>query len=377
MPQSALNAVYVPYLDKPQRYQLYYGGAASGKSAFIARRAVLDALTGRNTLVVRQVGRTLRSSCWNECIKAVTSMGLGELFRANKSDMTLTSVPNGAQLLFTGLDDAEKIKSITPQKGALTDIWLEEATEMSWTDVKQLDKRLRGPSRHFKRMTFTFNPIDKSHWLYQQFFEGFDEAKGVYEDADRVILRTTYRDNRFLTPDDIRALENEQDSYYRAVYTEGRWGTIGEAVLPLWRVEDLSAIEQTEEKLLFGLDFGFAADPCAAIKCAYRPDREEVLVFDELGGPGLTNDRLAELLRPFCRGHYITCDSAEPKSIAELRQYGIAALPAVKGPDSLTHSLRWLRGRTIVLSPKCRALKRELSLYRFRRGRDGEVLSVP
>ncbi|NLX83229.1 MAG: PBSX family phage terminase large subunit, partial [Clostridiales bacterium] len=141
-----------------QRTQIFYGGAGSGKSVFLAARTVLDALTGRNTLIVRKVARTLRASCFAEAQKCIARFSLSDFFRINKTEMSITCVRNGAQLLFLGLDDVEKIKSITPLSGALTDIWVEEATETAYHDIKQLEKRLRGASAHTKRLTLSFNP---------------------------------------------------------------------------------------------------------------------------------------------------------------------------------------------------------------------------
>ena len=134
LPREALNAVYLPYLDAPQRYQIYFGGASSGKSCFLATRLVLDTLSGRNTLIVRAVARTLRTSCWNEVQKALSRLGLTACFQVNRTEMTITARNNGAQMIFAGLDDVEKIKSITPQRGTLTDVWIEEATEIRYTD---------------------------------------------------------------------------------------------------------------------------------------------------------------------------------------------------------------------------------------------------
>ena len=162
--REKFNAVYVPYLFDEHRYQVFFGGAASGKSAFLAARAVIGALGGRNTLIVRKVGARIRASCWNETLKAIDRLGLAGRFRVNKSDGVIEA-PCGAQILFTGVDNAEKIKSVSPRRGALTDIWIEEATELNYEDYKQLDKRLRGISKYKKRMTLSFNPAGKDHWL--------------------------------------------------------------------------------------------------------------------------------------------------------------------------------------------------------------------
>jgi phage terminase large subunit len=371
------NDKYYKRLKDDTRLQIYFGGASSGKSFFIAQRIVLDTLAGRNTLVLRNVARTLRGSCWNEVIKAINALKpvLRDCFRISKSEMLITAMNNGAQILFAGLDDVEKIKSITPANGVLTDIWIEEATETSYDDYKQLEKRLRGESRHAKRITLSFNPVYKEHWIYGEFFKHWDESKTEYKDDGLSILKTTYLDNRFLTDDDIKALENEQDEYYRNVYTLGNWGVLGDVIFRNWRTEDLS--EMNTDKPLFGLDFGFSSDPAAAVKVHYDRAGKKIYILDELWEKGLTNSQLADLLRTWVGSHYITCDSSEPKSIKELQNLGIRAIGAKKGPDSVIHGVQWLQGHEIIVDVRCQHTKNELQLYQWRKDKDGQSMRVP
>jgi len=370
-----INGVYRPHLANQHRYQIYFGGAGSGKSVFLATRCVLDALQGRNTLIVRQVARTLRGSCWNEVVKAISRLGLSSLFRISKTETTITARNNGAQILFAGLDDVEKIKSLTPAYGALTDIWMEEATECAWRDFKQLDKRLRGATRHGKRFTLSFNPVYKSHWIYKEFFSVWREEKNYSENEKISILKTTYRDNRFLTADDRAALEGEKDPYFYQVYTLGNWGAAGDVIFTNWRVEDIG--EDVPGETRMGLDFGFAADPCGFVRLRYDGKRRKIYVLDEMYEKGLTNLELAEKLRPFSSSGPILCDSAEPKSIAELKALGIYALPARKGPDSVLHGVQWLRQQEIILSPRCEKLREELILYQWQQDKEGNTLPRP
>jgi len=372
---EAVNRVYRPHLENQHRYQLYFGGAGSGKSVFLATRCVLDALRGRNILIVRRVARTLRGSCWNETVKAISRLGLSSLFRINKTENTITARNNGAQIIFAGLDDVEKIKSLTPASGCLTDIWMEEATECSYADFKQLDKRLRGVSPHPKRFTFSFNPVYKTHWLYREFFSAWREGR-AYSETDAVsILKTTYKDNCFLSADDRLALENERDPYFYQVYTLGNWGTEGAVIFTNWRVEELAA--ETPGETRMGLDFGFAADPCGFVLLRYDRKARRVYILDELYERGLTNLDLAERLMPFRGQGIISCDSAEPKSIAELRSLGLPVMPARKGPDSVLHGVQWLRQQTLVLSPRCAHLREELLRYQWQQDGDGNVLPRP
>ena len=373
------NPVYRPYLNDDHRYQIFFGGSSSGKSSFLAARCALDALRGRSTLVVRKVAKTLRGSCWNEVVKAIRRLDLAARFDLSSSDMIITARRGGAQILFAGLDDVEKVKSLTPAHGALTDVWMEEATECRYSDFKQLDKRLRGLSPHPKRLTMSFNPIYKTHWLYETFFAAWQEADSLFPpppdygktvpgrslaEGSLSILKTTYRDNRFLSPDDVRALETEKDPYYFDVYTRGAWGETGDVIFRGWAVQKLSPSLYPDKR--FGLDFGFARDPTACICCAYSREDRTVRIFSELYLRGETTWSLASRLRPFLRGRPVICDSAEPRSIAELRQLGICARPARKGPDSVLHGIQWLQGCRILVDPSCRHTIHELSQYRWK-----------
>jgi phage terminase large subunit len=371
------NDKYWERLKDNTRVQIYFGGASSGKSYYIAQRLVLDTMAGRNTLVLRNVARTIRGSCWNEVCKAITVMRFNEWFNISKSEMLITAVNNGAQILFAGLDDVEKIKSITPAKGVLTDIWIEEATEIARDDYKQLEKRLRGESRHPKRITLSFNPIFKEHWLYSEFFQNWDESKTEYKGDGLSILKTTYKDNRFLTADDIFALENEKDEYYRQVYSLGNWGVLGDVIFRNWHTEDLTEFKQSADNLYFGLDFGFSSDPCAVVKVHYDKSHKRIYILDEIYERGLTNTALAPILRDFVGNHYVTCDSAEPKSIKELQNLGIKALGAKKGPDSIMHGIQWLQGHEIIIDSHCQHLRNEFQLYQWRKDKDGNSLRVP
>ena len=372
-----LNPVYIPFMQSETRIQIFFGGSSSGKSYFIAGRVVLDTLKGRNTLVLRNVAKTLRGSCWNEITKAIRAFGLGNLFEVSKTEMIITAKNNQCQILFAGLDDVEKIKSITPAKGVLTDVWIEEATETAWEDYKQLDKRLRGLSRYAKRLTLSFNPIYREHWIYTNFFGDWDESKTVINTPALSILKTTYLDNNFLTQDDRDALENEKDPYYRNVYTLGNWGVLGDVIFKNWEVQDLTERKKIASNLKLGLDFGFSSDPFGAIKVDYDRARKTIYVLDEMYERGLTNTQLAGILSEFTGNQYITCDSAEPKSIQELKNHGIRALGAKKGPDSVVFGIQWLQGCKIIIDTSCQHTKNELQLYQWRKDRDGNSMRVP
>lgn len=384
---AVFNQVYIPHLTNYTRTQIFYGGSSSGKSRFLAQRVIYDMLKGgRNYLVLRQVGRTIRGSVFTEVCKVIAEWEVAQLFTINKSDMLITCA-NGHQIVFAGLDDVEKLKSLTPAKGEITDIWVEEATEIERNSLKQLYKRQRGGSETTpKRLTLSFNPILQSSFLYKDFFEHIGWADGQKEySSDTVsILKTTYRDNRFLTEQDRFDLENEGDEYFRSVYTDGNWGVLGNVIFKNWSVHNLNdpddpyfLPEQQRTERRHGLDFGFSSDPAAMPMCHYDKARKRIYVYGELYETGLTNDVLAEMLTPLIGSDYVTCDSSEPKSIRELQERGVNALGAKKGKDSVTFGIQWLQQQEIIVDVSCINMQNELRSYKWKEDAGGNALKVP
>jgi phage terminase large subunit len=379
--------LYLPHLENFARTQIFYGGSSSGKSWFLAQRCVLDVLAGgRNYLVCRQVARTIRSSVYQQIERVIREAGLLDYFTLNKSDAMITC-RNGYQVVFVGLDDVEKVKSIVPAVGVWTDIWCEEATEMERGDVKDLYKRQRGGDESTnKRMTLSFNPILQSHWIYEEHFKSVAWADGQKEhsDGDLSILKTTYKDNRFLTTQDHHDLENETDKYRYNVYTLGNWGILGHVIFTNWIVADM--LDETSEYYLppsmrvnrrNGLDFGFSSDPAALWCDHYNAARKRIYLFDELYERGLTNDLLAVEIKNRIGLDDVTCDSAEPKSIAELKQHDVKAHPALKGKDSVLFGIQWLQQQEIIIDKRCVNAKSEISTYHWQEDANGNAIRKP
>jgi phage terminase large subunit len=385
--RKVFNEAYLPYLEEMARTQIFYGGASSGKSVFLAQRSVYDLLQGgRNYLICRQVGRTLRGSVFTEVCKVISNWGLSEVFSINKSDMLVTC-KNGYQIIFGGLDDVEKLKSLTPAKGVITDVWVEEATETDKATVRQLVKRQRGGKEETpKRLTLSFNPVYKTHWIYKDYFEliGWTDTQHEYRGDGITILKTTYKDNRFLTQADRDDLEREDDEYYFQVYTLGNWGVLGHVIFTNWHVADLDnpddpyyLPEAQRTNRRHGLDFGYADDP-AAMPCMHY-DRKKKLVYfyDELYERGLTNPELAKQIAPKIGKDRLTCDSAEPKSIRELRDNGVNAVGAKKGKDSVLFGIQWLQQQTLIVDRRCINTQNEFSIYHWKEDAGGNALPVP
>lgn len=371
------NPVYIPYFNKPQFLQIFFGGSSSGKSFFITDKIVLDTLKGVNWLCCRNVANTIKRSVFNEVTKSISSMGLTQHFSINKSDMIITCKLNEKQILFCGLDDVEKVKSITPQNGVLERIFIEEATEIKRDAYLQLKKRLRGRTEHSKHILMAFNPILKSHWIYKEFFSKWEDSKNSYEDEEKCILKTTYKDNMFLTAEDRKLLEDETDPYFYNVYTLGNWGVLGHVIFKNWRVENLKKLIPTFDKIKNGMDFGYSSDPNALIKVHIDKARKKLYVYNEHYQAGMSDDELVRVCRSFLGREYVTCDSAEPKTINYLANNGINAVPAIKGADSINRGIRWLQGYEIIIHTECQNFKNEIEQYHWREDKYGNAMADP
>ncbi len=219
--RAGSNPAFLPLFFDEHRYLVLCGGGGSGKSIFAGRK-VLERVTaekGHRWLVCRKVARTLRDSCFAQLRGQLAAHYPGSGVKINTSDMRMV-FPNGSEILFAGLDDVEKLKSIYD----ITGIWVEEASEITEADFNQLDIRLRTDFPQYLQMILSFNPISITHWLKRRFFDKPDPRATTH--------RSTYKDNRFLTAEAVATLEafKDKDPYYYQVYCLGEWGVTGKTV---------------------------------------------------------------------------------------------------------------------------------------------------
>jgi len=374
-----INDVYTPYINDQTRTQIFFGGSSSGKSRFIAQRLVYDILGGkRNYLIVRNTAKTNRSTTYNEINTVISEWNVEKYFKINKSEMTITCPSaNNRQALFVGLDDVEKIKGIKPEnRDIITDLWLEEATEMNEDDYRQLTKRLRGISNVPKRITLSFNPIMRTHWIFKEFFTHFRDTDTEYRDPELSILKTTYKDNRFLAPEDSHFLESEKNEYYYNVYTLGQWGVLGDLVFTNWHTEDLSKIKNVFAAYNNGLDFGYTNDPTALCRCAIKG--KKLYITHALYEYGLTNDAIGRLVLPIVGKDVLRCDPSEPKSIQELRGLGLTgAIAARGGKGSVNHGIQFIQQHEVIIERTLQDAINEFQLYQWERNKDGQAMNTP
>jgi len=276
IPRKVFNTAFLPYLDNDSRYLIFYGGAGSGKSVFIAQRFIVKLLSAKqfNLLVVRNTGKSNRDSTFAIIKQTIIKWKLYRYFKINESDMRITCLLNAHEIIFAGLDDVEKLKSITFTEGELTDIWIEEASEIQESDFKQLDVRLRGKGVK-KQITISFNPIDINHWLKKRFFDTPDNKTTIFH--------STYKDNEFLDEDYKELLESYKDSdpYYYDVYCLGNWGVLGKTVFDARKLtERLQVIPEPIKIGYFIYDYDgmkisnirFVNDPEGYIRIYRLPD---------------------------------------------------------------------------------------------------------
>lgn len=229
--KQVFNEVYLPYLDNEDRYLIFYGGGSSGKSYFIAERWIYRLIHPKrcNLLIVRQTGDTNAKSTFPLMKQVINKWNLTQYFKINESDKRIKCLITNNEVAFAGLDDVEKIKSITFENGELTHIWVEEATECLEADINQLKVRLRGGTSK-KQMVLSFNPVNIQHWIKRHFIDS-----GL-----ATVCFSTYKDNKFLTEDDKKALEDLKytDEYTYNVYCLGQWGVLGKTVFDARKISE-------------------------------------------------------------------------------------------------------------------------------------------
>ena len=343
----AVNPVYQPFLGSYRnRIEVFYGGAGSGKSVFVAQKTVIKALRGkRKVLVIRKVARTQKESCFTVIKDVLRSLNMLDRCLINKSTLDIT-LPNGSVFLFKGMDDSEKIKSIAN----ITDIWIEEATELTLEDYTQLNLRLRAQAPNLQ-IFLSFNPVSKANWCYLTFFAKPTEA---------FVLKTTYIDNAFLPPAYIESLERMKETnytYYK-IYALGEFCSLDKLVFTNWEEREFDLgelIKSHKYTTLTGLDFGFTNDPTALIVSLGSREDKEIFIFDEYSSPGLLNPEIAEIIK--AKGYaknIIMADCAEEKSIEEIRRCGVPKIKkCAKGKDSVLFGIQQLQQYKIYVHLWC------------------------
>lgn len=352
------------------------GGRGSGKSSFVSIEFLLRLIRDPeiNGAVFRKVAATLRESVMGQLLWAADALGVREFFRIRQSPMEMTYLPTGQKVIFRGADDPGKAKSIKLEKGHFGCLWFEELTDFDgMEDVRSIKASLirGGGAATF----YTFNPPETpGHWVNREAAGGPDR---YVHKSDYRMLPESWLGESFIA--DAERLKAANGRAYRHMY-------LGEAVGAEGQVfENLEIRPITEEELrgfdriYCGLDFGFAVDPDAFVRTHYDRRLRKLWLLDEFYAVRTPLMRLAQEIRGrMGQGESVACDSADPRMIDELRQRGVQAFGARKGPGSVERGMRWLQELSgIVIDPaRCPNAAREFTAYEYARGKDGGMVAA-
>lgn len=362
------NEDYLKYVLK--------GGRASGKSSFIAQEIILDIIKYPITvLCVRKVGNTLQESCYEQIKEAIDQLNLNDYFKLNISPLKITYTPRGNAIIFRGADDPAKIKSIKMAKYPIARLWIEELAEFKTEDeVSMIENSiLRGELDGDLKYKFYYSynpPKRKQSWVNKRYETNFLPQ-------NTFVHHSCYLDNPYIS----KAFREEAEHIKETKPLKYRWEYLGEpigsGVVPFDNLEFKEI--STKELLNFdnirqGIDWGYANDPFAFIGLHYDKTRRKIYIFDEIYQVKLSNRKAFELINK--RGYRdckIIADSAEPKSVDEMRSYGLRIEGARKGQGSVEYGEKWLDDlEAIVIDPKrCPFTAREFENIDYAVDKDG------
>lgn len=384
-----MNKIYLPdivgkgyksYWNFKGRYRVCKGSRASKKSKTTALWYIYNLMKypNSNLLVVRKTYSTLKNSCYTELKWAIHRLGVDAFFNCTLSPLEITYKPTGQKIYFRGLDDPLKITSITVDVGSLCWAWIEEAYEItSEADFDMLNESIRGEVAEglFKQITLTFNPWNDRHWLKKRFFDNPDD--------DTLALTTNYTCNEWLDEADLQVFETMKEKNPRRYQVAGlgNWGIVDGLVYENWKEQEFNIDDVRTDRTtsVFGLDFGYTNDPSALFCGILDVKAKKLWVFDEMYEKALSNkDIYNNINRMGFAKEQITGDSSEPKSLDELRYYGLRRIQgAKKGKDSINNGIQWIQELEIIVHPRCVNFLTEISNYQWDEDKFGNKVNKP
>lgn len=368
---------YKKFWNCKGRYRVVKGSRASKKSKTTALWYIYNLMKypESNLLVIRKTFRTLKDSCYADLKWACHRFGVDHLWQFTLSPLEATYLPTGQKIYFRGLDDPLKVTSIAVDKGCLCWMWIEEAYEiMSEADFDMLDESIRGecPDGLWKQITLTFNPWNEHHWMKKRFFDN--------PDPDTLALTTNYLCNEWLDKADLQVFERMKKNNPRryAVAGLGGWGIVDGLVYENWKEQAFTLDDVRNCKTRCGLDFGYTNDETASPIMFLDLENKKLYIWDELYKTGLSNKKIYEELSSMGYSkEKFTGDSAEPKSIDELKSLGLRIKGAKKGKDSINNGIQWIQDLEIIIHPRCVNFLTEISNYTWDKDKFGKKLNVP
>lgn len=376
----AFYPVHWGILDGKHTYYDLYGGRGSTKSSFISVEIVLgmmaDAKNGvhSNAVIFRKVGNTLRESVFEQIAWAIDALGTNDLWASSVSPMQYVYKPTGQKIVFRGLDKAKKTKSIKASRGYFKYLWYEELDEFAGIEEIRNTQQsvLRGGSKFVVFKSFN-PPISRSNWANVYVNEPREDS--CRHKSDYTSVPADWLGDQFIA--DAEHLRATNERAYRHEYLGEPVG-LGTNIFDMLEIRTITDEEiQTYQSIYQGQDFGWYPDPKAFIRAAYVPNKEKIVLLDELGGCKIRNADMAQMIKDKGYDDYsLMCGVDEQESIVDLRDAGIPARNAIVTPGSRKYTFEWLQCRTIVIDPARtpRAYK-EITEYEHEVDGNGEVIA--
>lgn len=314
-------------------------------------------------MVCRRYGTTIRNTCFALFKEVLEKWQLLPYVKIRETDFNI-KFPNGSEIIFLGLDEETKLLSLSN----IGTIFIEEVFEVPKPIVEQIDLRLRGTSPT-QQILMAFNPISKSHWLY--------DYCEVNPPQSFKLTKTTYRDNPFLNADYIATLEDlvKRNPAKARIYSEGLWGVdVDGLVFTNWKTADFDPLTLSSSGLEHraGADLGFI-DPTTIVDTLYDRNNHKIYVFNEFYKSGQQLDQVADAIRAMNLDKVrLYMDSAEPRSISYFRSSGFNVVPSIKGKDSVKAGITFLQNHQIIVHPSCQNLIMELENFSYKKDKMGE-----
>lgn len=375
----AFYGVHYDIAEGNHTYYDLYGGRGSTKSSFIGVEIPLGIMQDpdANGIVFRKVGNTIGASVYEQILWGIDALGARDLWKATTSPYKLTYKPTGQVILFRGLDKAKKMKSVKVSHGYFKYLWFEELDEFAGEEeIRSVQQSvLRGGPKYVVFKSFN-PPISKSNWANQYVMKPKRHSlrhKSCYLDVPPEWLGEQFFD-------DAEDLKETNPRAYEHEYLGNAVGTGGEVFENL-TIRPITAEEKSHfDNIHMGIDWGFYPDPYHWGKMHYDSTRKRLFIYDEYRAKKQSNAatwNALVMLKGVTGADLITADSAEPKSVADYREYGSLCRGAIKGPDSVRYGMKWLQSlKEIVIDPvTCPETAREFTHYEYERSPEGEIIS--
>ena len=366
--------VFYDVLDERHTHYWLKGGRGSTKSSFVSVEIILGIMKNPNTnaVVIRKVGLYLKDSVYEQLVWAIDKLGVSAMWQCKLSPLELIYTPTGQRILFRGADKPKKLKSTKVHKGYIRYIWYEECDEFGgMEEIRTINQSLMRGGEKFT-VFYTYNPPKaQRNWVNKEVTETAPN-KLVHHSSYLEVPKEWLGEQFIIEAEHLKKTKPDKYAHEYLGEVTGTGGTVfANVTLRKITAEEMKAFDKIKK----GIDFGYAADPFVFVVCHFDRKRKRLYIFDEIYKKGLSNARAAEMIKSqSIGGGAIVCDSAEPKSIAELRSYGLRVIGARKGPDSVEYGIKFMQSleKIIIDNERCPETAREFYDYELEPdGNDG------